>query len=70
MSRKIELKENELYQEIDLLVDGIKIGEAEVDLKGKSLTRLTIDSVFQDSGYGQQFLEMLIEKYGCDNLWV
>lgn len=68
--KKLELKENELYQEIDLIADGVKIGVAEVDLKGKSLTRLTIDTAFQDRGYGQQFAEMLIEKYGCDNLWV
>ena len=51
--RKIELKENELYQEIDLLADGVKIGSAEVDLKGKTLSRLMIDTAFQDRGYGQ-----------------
>ena len=68
--RKIELKENELYQEIDLLADGVKIGSAEVDLKGKTLSRLMIDTAFQDKGYGQEIVRMLIEKYGCDNLWV
>jgi RimJ/RimL family protein N-acetyltransferase len=67
---KIELKENELYQEIDLLVDGVKIGTAEVDLNGKTLSRLMIDTAFQDKGYGQEIVRMLIEKYGCDNLWV
>ena len=68
--RKIELKENELYQEIDLLADGVKIGSAEVDLKGKTLSRLMIDTAFQDRGYGQKFVRLLIDKYGCDNLWV
>lgn len=67
---KIELKENELYQEIDLLCDGAKIGSAEVDLKGKTLSRLMIDTAFQGRGYGQKIVRMLIEKYGCDNLWV
>ena len=38
----IALKENELYQEIELYVDGQKIGEAEVDIKGKMLSRLSI----------------------------
>ena len=28
---KISFKENELYQEIELFVDGEKIGEAEID---------------------------------------
>ena len=31
----ITLKENELYQEIELFVDGEKIGEAEIEIKGK-----------------------------------
>ena len=38
----ITIKENELYQEIELYVDGQKIGEAEVDIKGKMLSRLSI----------------------------
>lgn len=32
---EISFKENELYQEIELFVDGEKIGEAEVEIKGK-----------------------------------
>lgn len=38
----ITLKENELYQEIELFVDGEKIGEAEIEIKGKMLSRLSI----------------------------
>lgn len=38
---EISFKENELYQEIELFVDGEKIGEAEVEIKGKMLSRLS-----------------------------
>ena len=66
----IELKENELYQEIELLVDGIKIGEAEINIKGNELSRLAIFEPYQDKGYGKQIVKMLMEKYGVSNLWV
>ena len=66
----ITLKENELYQEIELFVDGEKIGEAEVDIKGKMLSRLSIFPPYQNKGYGSQIVNMLNEKYGCEVLWV
>lgn len=67
----IELKENELYQEIDIcLSDGTKIGEAEVELKGKMLSRLVIFEPYQDKGYGTEVVKTLTEKYGCNCLWV
>lgn len=66
----IDLKENELYQEIELFVDGEKIGEAEVELKDKMLSRLSIFPPYQNKGYGTKIVQMLNEKYGCDNLWV
>lgn len=66
----IEFKENELYQEIELLADGQKIGEMEVELKGKMLSRLAIFEPYQNKGYGQQIVAMAKEKYGCDCLWV
>lgn len=67
---EIKLKENELYQEIELFADGIKIGEAEVDIKGKMLSRLSIFEPYQNKGYGQQIVKELTGKYGLDNLWV
>ena len=67
---KIELKENELYQEIELFVDGKKIGEAEVEIKSKMLSRLSIFEPYQNKGYGQEIVKLLKEKYGCNNLWV
>lgn len=66
----IEYKENELYQEIGIFVDGNKIGEAEIDLKGKMLSRLVIFEPYQDKGYGTQIVSDLIDKYLCDCLWV
>lgn len=66
----IEIKENELYQEIELIVNGEKIGEAEVDIKGKMLSRLSIFPPYQNKGYGTQVVKLLNEKYGCNVLWV
>lgn len=66
----ITLKENELYQEIELFVDGEKIGEAEIEIKGKMLSRLNIFPPYQNKGYGSQIVNMLNEKYGCEVLWV
>lgn len=66
----ITLKENELYQEIELYVDGQKVGEAEVEIKGKMLSRLSIFPPYQDKGYGTEVVKMLTEKYGLDVLWV
>lgn len=66
----VELIENELYQEIGLFVNGEKIGEAEVDLKGKMLSRLSIFEPYQNKGYGTEIVRILNEKYGCNCLWV
>ena len=44
----INLKENELYQEIELFVDGEKIGEAEIEIKGKMLSKLNIFPPYQN----------------------
>ena len=66
----VELIENELYQEIGLFVNSEKIGEAEVDLKGKMLSRLSIFEPYQNKGYGTEIVRILNEKYGCDCLWV
>lgn len=66
----IEFKENELYQEIELFINNEKIGEAEIELKGKMLSRLSIFPPYQDKGYGTEIVNILNEKYGCDCLWV
>ena len=66
----IEYKENELYREIELFHDGIKIGEAEVDVNGKMLSRLNIYEPYQGKGYGTEVVRELTEKYGLIDLWV
>lgn len=66
----IKFTEKELYQEIDLFVDDVKIGEAEVEVTGKMLSRLVIYEPYQNKGYGTEVVRMLNEKYGCDCLWV
>jgi len=66
----IDIKENELYQELSIFVDGIKIGEAEVDINGKMISRLSIYEPYQNKGYGTKIVQMLTDKYGCECLWV
>ena len=66
----IEIKENELYQEIELFSGDTKIGEAEVDIKGKMLSRLNIYEPYQNKGYGTEIVKILEERYGCNCLWV
>ena len=64
------LKENELCQEIEIFEGDVKIGIAEVDIKNKMLSRLEIFEQYQNVGFGQIAVDMLIERYGCDCLWV
>lgn len=66
----IEIKENELYQEIELFIDDEKVGEAEIEIKEKMLSRLSIFPPYQNKGYGTEIVKMLNEKYGCKVLWV
>lgn len=66
----MKYKENELYQEIELYDDELKIGEAEVDIKGHMLSRLSIYKPYQNMGYGTEVVKDLTEKYDLDVLWV
>lgn len=69
-STKIEVKENELYQEIELFCGETQIGEAEIDLKNHTLAKLVIFEPYQNRGYGTEIVKMLTEKYNLNNLWV
>ena len=66
----IDIKEKELYQELDIIYDGNKVGEAEVELNGKMLSRLSIFPPYQDKGIGTEVVNYLNNKYGCNCLWV
>lgn len=63
-------KENELYREIEIFLDDIKVGEAEIELKGKMLSRLVIYEPYQNKNIGTQVVTDLTERYGLTNLWV
>lgn len=66
----IDIKEKELYQELDIIYDGNKVGEAEVELNSKMLSRLSIFLPYQDKGIGTDVVNYLNNKYGCNCLWV
>lgn len=66
----IKIDKNELYQEMKLYNGDIEIGEAEVDLKGKMLSRLVIYPPYQNKGFGTKIVNQLTEEYGLDCLWV
>lgn len=66
----INIKENELYQEIELFHGQIKIGEAEVELKSHMITKLIIFEPYRNKGFGTEAVKMLTEKYNLNNLWV
>lgn len=68
--KMFKIKENELYQELALYDDETQIGECEVEMKSKQLSRLVIYEPYQNKGYGTQVVQMLTKYYGCDNLWV
>ena len=66
----ITYKKNEVYQELELFDGVTKIGEAEVDIKNKMLSRLTIFEPYQNKGYGTKVVQTLINDYGINCLWV
>lgn len=66
----LNYKANEMYRELELFDGDEKIGQAEVDINGKMLSRLNIYEPYQNKGYGTKVVEMLIRDYGIDCLWV
>lgn len=66
----MRLEENELYQEIAVFDGDTQIGEMEIDLKNKMLSRLIVYKPYQNRGYGKRLVELARAKYGCRCLWV
>ena len=66
----ITFKENELYREIELFDGDVKIGEAEIDIPGRMLSRLTIYEPYQNQGKGTEIVKELSEKFNLNVLWV
>lgn len=63
-------KINELYRELELFNGDTKIGEAEVDIEGKMLSRLTIYEPYQNNGFGTEIVKKLCAQYDIKCLWV
>ena len=66
----LSYKKNEMYRELELFDGDTKIGEAEVDINGKMLSRLIIYEPYQNKGYGTEIVKKLIEDYDVTCLWV
>ncbi len=67
----MRFEENELYQEIKLYDDdGTKVGEAEVDVKGKMLSRMIIYYPYRGRGFGTTAVKELTKKFDLQTLWV
>lgn len=63
-------KENELYREIEIFLGDTKVGEAEIELTKKMLSRLSIYEPYQNKHIGTQVVADLTKEYGLTNLWV
>lgn len=66
----VRIKENELYQEVELFIGNTKVGEAEIEITKHMLSRFVIYEPYQNKGYGTRILNELIQMYMLTNLWV
>jgi GNAT superfamily N-acetyltransferase len=66
----VRIKENELYQEVELFIGNTKVGEAEIEITKHMLSRFVIYEPYQNKGYGTRILNELIQMYILTNLWV
>ena len=66
----VRIKENELYQEVELFIGNTKVGEAEIEITKHMLSRCVIYEPYQNKGYGTRILNELIQMYMLTNLWV
>ena len=68
-SDNVEIKPTETYVEHDIVVDGVKIGTVGLVPETKMISRLDIESAYQDKGYGTKVVNYLASQ-GYNNLWV
>ena len=66
----VRVNENELYQEVELFIGDTKVGEAEIEVTKRMLSRFVIYEPYQNKGYGTRILNELIQMYTLTNLWV
>jgi RimJ/RimL family protein N-acetyltransferase len=66
----VRIKENELYQEVELFIGDTKVGEAEIEVTKRMLSRFVIYEPYQNKGYGTRILNELMRMYMLTNLWV
>lgn len=66
----VRIQENELYQEVELFIGNTKVGEAEIEVTKRMLSRFVIYEPFQNKGYGTRILNELMQMYMLTNLWV
>ena len=67
---EITLKQTDTFIELDIVVDGVQIGNAEIEPYKRQLERFNIWKPYQDKGYGQAVLNKLIHEYKIQSLWV
>ena len=66
----VRINENELYQEVELFIGDTKVGEAEIEVTKRMLSRFVIYEPYQNKGYGTRILNELMRMYMLTNLWV
>lgn len=67
---EIILKQTDTFIELDIILDGVQIGTAEIEPYKRQLERFNIWPPYQDKGYGQVVLDKLIREYKIQSLWV
>lgn len=66
----IYLKENAVFIEVKIILDEQEIGRAEIKTDNNELCNFQIFEPFQNKGFVQQALNLLIKKYNINNLLV
>ena len=66
--KKIYLEENATFIEVKIILDKQEIGRAEIKANNNELCNFQIFEPFQNKGYGQEALKLLIKQYGIKTL--